>query len=93
MESTGPENPRIDEVSPLGKTAVTAVENGSLHDFEIRPSTRMESCRGLPQQRPRHGIAPSFEKGLSALKSHAIGEMEQPKGGPRDETRGIERVK
>ena len=37
MESTGPENLRIDEVSPLGKTAVTAVENGSLHDFEIHP--------------------------------------------------------
>ena len=34
---TGPENLRIDEVSPLGKTMVTAVENGSLHDFEIHP--------------------------------------------------------
>ena len=37
VESTGPENLRIDEVSPLGKTMVTAVENGSLHDFEIHP--------------------------------------------------------
>jgi anthranilate phosphoribosyltransferase len=34
---TGPDNLRIDEVSPIGKTTVTALENGSLCDFEIHP--------------------------------------------------------
>jgi anthranilate phosphoribosyltransferase len=34
---TGPQNLRIDEVSPLGKTTVTALENGSLSEFEIHP--------------------------------------------------------
>ena len=34
---TGPDGLRIDEVSPLGKTIVTAVEKKSLSEFEIHP--------------------------------------------------------
>ena len=34
---TGPDGLRIDEVSPLGKTTVMAVEKGSLSEFEIQP--------------------------------------------------------
>jgi anthranilate phosphoribosyltransferase len=34
---TGPDGLRIDEISPLGKTMVTAVYKGSLSKFEIHP--------------------------------------------------------
>jgi len=34
---TGPNALQIDEVSPLGKTMVTALEKGSLREFEIHP--------------------------------------------------------
>lgn len=37
VHGTGPDGLRIDEVSPLGKTMVMALEKGSLSEFEIHP--------------------------------------------------------
>jgi anthranilate phosphoribosyltransferase len=37
VHGTGPNDLRIDEVSPLGETLVTALEHGSLREFSIQP--------------------------------------------------------
>jgi anthranilate phosphoribosyltransferase len=37
VHGTGPDGLRIDEVSPLGKTLVMALEKGSLSELEIHP--------------------------------------------------------
>jgi anthranilate phosphoribosyltransferase len=47
VHGTGPEGLRLDEVSPLGKTFVAAVDHGEFREFEIDPETL-----GLPPTKP-----------------------------------------
>lgn len=71
---TGPDGLRVDEISPLGKTLVTAVEKESLTEFEIHPQDV-----GIPPMAPESLLGGDASENAKILLSILDGSDHGPR--------------